>query len=152
VNSKTQPDHAGFALGQRREHRLRLIAQQGEAEHIHGAHGLGILDDIPSRKGPSSPTLWSSEKRPASGALQHLRLLQGDAQISVELVRLTECSQPTLAGVFSVIFVNTGIRYLLNVAGFSDIGKWPMPSMMIVSDPLIFCPVCSVISGVQAKS
>jgi len=71
---------------------------------------------------------------------------------SVEMVRLTAYSQPTPAGVFSVIFVNTGIRYLLNVAGFSDIGKWPMPSMIIVSDPLIFCPVCSVISGVQAKS
>jgi hypothetical protein len=85
VNPKTQPDYAGFALRQRREHPLQLIAQQGEAEHIHGAHGLSILGDIPSRKGPSSPTLWSSEKRPASGALQRLHLLQGDAQMGGEL-------------------------------------------------------------------
>jgi hypothetical protein len=50
------------------------------------------------------------------------------------------------------IFSNTGIKYLLKVSGFSHIGKCPISSMIMHSDPLTFLAVSSVISGVQAKS
>jgi len=50
------------------------------------------------------------------------------------------------------IFCSTGIRYFLNVTGFSDIGKCPISSMMMHSELRTFFAVFCVISGVQAKS
>jgi hypothetical protein len=51
-----------------------------------------------------------------------------------------------------LILCSTGIRYLLKVTGFSDIGKCPMSSMMMHSALRTFFAVFCVISGVQAKS
>src|SRR6266704_1532619 len=39
-------DHAGLAFGQRVEHRVQLLLQQGEAGRLAGLDRLGVLDQV----------------------------------------------------------------------------------------------------------
>lgn len=50
------------------------------------------------------------------------------------------------------ILPSTGIKYFLNVTGFSHMGKWPISSMMMHSEFLTRAAVLRVFSGVQAQS
>ena len=52
----------------------------------------------------------------------------------------------------ALIFSRTGKICWRNRSGFSDIGKWPIPSIIIALDPLIRDAVASVRSGVQELS
>src|SRR5690242_5941805 len=47
------------------------------------------------------------------------------------------------------IFSSTRNKYLANSSGFSLIGKWPRPFMMVTSQPKMLSATPSVSSGVQ---
>ena len=51
-----------------------------------------------------------------------------------------------------LISSSTGRMCWRNKAGFSDIGKWPMPAMTVALEPWMRAAVASVRSGVQEES
>jgi hypothetical protein len=48
-----------------------------------------------------------------------------------------------------LILSSTGNKWPMNASGFSLIGKWPSPFMMVTSAPGILAAMASVSSGVQ---